>query len=203
MTWTHGAVFHTTWFQHSSPTYISGSLTKKNHDSGWTSTQTLSWGSAFSLNPQRFPMKNLNKPQWNPIFLWVPQLASVMQPSYWPLIASVLKESMTVPGIVWILTSNLHFTPSVVPSSTKLYQLYPLDSTSNQLKNITTYCWSEIVWVNFPISFKIWHFYRIFSSLWVSTGHAAMVNHGISLVKEDPQLPVKKVGLLKCRTVWE
>lgn len=104
--------FHTTWFQHPSAPYISGSLTKKNHDSGSTSTQTLSWGSGVSLNPQRFPMKNLNTPQWNPIFLWVLQLASVLQPSCWPLRASV----------VWILTSNSHH---------QLYRvipLYPLDS---------------------------------------------------------------------------
>lgn len=29
---------------------------------------------------------------------------------------------------------NIQFTPSVVPSYTKLYQLYPLDSTSNLLQ---------------------------------------------------------------------
>ena len=32
----------------------------------------------------------------------------------------------------------------------------------------------------------------------MSTGDAAMVNHRISLVKEDPQVPLKQVGLLKC-----
>lgn len=44
-----GCFFTLAWFQHPSAQYISGSLTKKNHDSGSTTTQTLSWGSGVSL----------------------------------------------------------------------------------------------------------------------------------------------------------